>query len=181
MQSNIICLASNIFITVHTLPELRSKWQSVFPIVMVIFCRTIEKDIFCRTILQNDWGFHHCNIVFVRWVTFRIIMFIVIYEIYVLTFWLFYSFRIFNIINASILSRVFWIIQFFRHNFVKWLSRPQSLPFLPVAGQTCQCVRVQFWSKCCSIECVSAWLVCGLFKHSRREFGWIVVLHWLCC
>ena len=38
MQLNIISLASDIFMIVQPLPESRSKWQSVFPIVIVMFC-----------------------------------------------------------------------------------------------------------------------------------------------
>ena len=37
------------------------------------------------------------------------------------------------------------LLNFFRHTFAEWLSRPQWLHFLPGAGQTWGCVGVQVW------------------------------------
>ena len=72
---------------------------------------------FYRHFLQSDWGciriFHHRNIIIVRRVVFKIQLFIVVYVIYVLILWIYVLlciFRIFYIIDASLLKKISCII-----------------------------------------------------------------------
>ena len=88
-------------------------------------------------ISQSDWGcikiFHHCNIIIVGRVIFRIKLFIVVYVIYVLIlriYVLLCIFRFFYIIDANTLTRSSCIVDLFPTYLCEMIEQTTMITFL---------------------------------------------------
>ena len=136
---------------VQPLPESKSKWQSVLPFVIIMFCNAIGVALKI---------FHHCNVIIVRRVVFRIKLFIIVYIINILIFRIYVLlgiFRIFYIIDAIIDA--------------KFLKICIALIVLPVPLLSWDEIRCWFW---CPISILTAMLrvLSGCFV-SRRSSRWM--------
>ena len=86
---------------------------------------------------------------------------------------------------STLLIRLFWrefraLLSFFRHTLAKWLSKPQWLQFLRIAGQTWRCVVAQVWPQPLhwpTDALLTATLPDWFHEHPRREIDWMIVLH----